>query len=65
MLFESVRYWFHDCSGCFRLERLPGGSHTHWKAPPFHGARVERTRNTPREPYRWSIADQAGLRQGS
>ena len=24
----------HDCSGCFRLERLPGGACTHWKAPP-------------------------------
>src|SRR3981189_1563437 len=30
-----------DCSGCFRLERLPGGTCTHWKAPPFHGARQE------------------------
>ena len=28
----------HDCSGCFRLERLPGGTCTHWKAPPSHGA---------------------------
>jgi hypothetical protein len=26
-----------DCSGCFRLEWLPGGTYTHWKAPPFHG----------------------------
>jgi AcrR family transcriptional regulator len=25
----------YDCSGCFRLERLPGGTCTHWKAPPF------------------------------
>src|SRR5271157_2019149 len=25
----------HDCSGCFRLERSPGGAFTHWKAPPF------------------------------
>src|SRR5271166_611730 len=25
----------HDCSGCFRLERSPGGTCTHWKAPPF------------------------------
>src|SRR5580704_6485064 len=25
----------HDCSGCFRLERLPGGPCTHWKTPPF------------------------------
>ena len=30
----------HACPGCFRLERLPGGPRTHWKAPPFtaHGA---------------------------
>jgi hypothetical protein len=34
---------FHDCSGCFRLERLPGGTFIHWKAPPFHGAHPLRT----------------------
>src|SRR5258706_15627026 len=28
---------------CFRLERLPGGACTHWKAPPLHGARQKRT----------------------
>src|SRR5271166_2880712 len=33
----------HDCSGCFRLERLPGGARTHWKAPPCHGAHVKRS----------------------
>ena len=33
----------HDCSGCFRLERSPGGTCTHWKAPPSHGARKERS----------------------
>jgi hypothetical protein len=33
----------HDCSGCFRLERLPGGACTHWKTPPSHGARKKRT----------------------
>ena len=33
----------HDCSGCFRLERSPGGTCTHWKAPPSHGAHVRRT----------------------
>jgi hypothetical protein len=33
----------HDCSGCFRLERSPGGTCTHWKAPPSHGARKMRT----------------------
>jgi hypothetical protein len=26
------------CSGCFRLERLPGGACSHWKTPPYHGA---------------------------
>src|ERR1700687_5453676 len=39
---QPLRY-LHDCSGCFRLERLPGGPCTHWKAPPFHGARQNRT----------------------
>ena len=33
----------HACSGYFRLERLPGGACTHWKAPPFHGARPSAT----------------------
>src|SRR6202051_380551 len=37
---QPLRY-LHDCSGCFRLERLPGGTCTHWKAPPFHGAHHE------------------------
>ena len=31
----------HSCSGYFRLERLPGGTYTHRKAPPLHGARQE------------------------
>jgi len=35
---QPLRY-LHSCSGCFRLERLPGGAFTHWKAPPLHGAR--------------------------
>src|SRR5258705_9875400 len=34
---QPLRY-LHSCSGCFRLERLPGGTCTHWKAPPCHGA---------------------------
>src|ERR1700756_4134631 len=33
----------HACPGCFRLERLPGGACTHWKAPPCHGARGKQT----------------------
>src|SRR5580700_5387452 len=43
---QTLRY-LHDCSGCFRLERLPGGPCTHWKAPPFHGARHLRTHALP------------------
>src|SRR5450631_3910113 len=39
---QPLRY-LHDCSGCFRLERSPGGACTHWKAPPCHGAHVLRT----------------------
>ena len=35
---QPFRY-LHDCSGCFRLERSPGGTCTHWKAPPSHGTR--------------------------
>ena len=40
---QPLRF-LHSCSGCFRLERLPGGACTHWKAPPFHGARQLQTR---------------------
>jgi hypothetical protein len=36
-MLQPLRY-LHDCSDCFRLERLPGGVCTHWKAPPLHGA---------------------------
>ena len=39
---QPLRY-LHSCSGCFRLERLPGGTCTHWKAPPCHGAHPTRT----------------------
>ncbi len=28
---QPLRY-LHDCSGCFRLERLPGGTFTHWES---------------------------------
>ena len=33
----------HSCPGCFRLERLPGGTCTLRKALPLHGARQEQT----------------------
>src|SRR3979490_832475 len=39
---QPLRY-LHDCSDCFRLERLPGGIFTHWKAPPLPGERQVRT----------------------
>ena len=35
----------HDCSGCFRLERSPGGAYTHWKAPPSHTAHANSGRS--------------------
>src|SRR6202166_1985603 len=44
----------HDCSGCFRLERLPGGTCTHWKAPPSHGAHPERSFGSRKETHRCS-----------
>src|SRR5258705_13390506 len=44
---QPLRY-LHSCSGCFRLERLPGGTCTHWKAPPFHGARQQQTSDPDR-----------------
>lgn len=39
---SAMRY-LHDSSGCFRLERLPGGTCTHWRAPPCHGAHPKQT----------------------
>src|SRR5258706_11769822 len=32
------QFVLRGCSGCFRLERLPGGTCTRWKAPLCHGA---------------------------
>ena len=37
---QPFRY-LHSCSGCFRLEWLPGGSFTHWENATF-------TRRTPK-----------------
>src|ERR1700738_1665373 len=45
---QPLRY-LHDCSDCFRLERLPGGIFTHWKAPPLHGAHPFRKSATFKE----------------
>jgi len=39
---QPLRY-LRDCSDCFRLDRLPDGICTHWKAPPLHGAHPNRT----------------------
>src|ERR1700694_4506613 len=47
-----LRY-LHDCSDCFRLERLPGGACTYWKVPPLHGARQMRT--CTNRAYWWSV----------
>src|SRR5258705_817247 len=32
---QTARHCQAATSGCFRLERSPGGACTHWKAPPF------------------------------
>src|SRR5262249_9452840 len=39
----SASSFLLGCSGCFRLERSPGGPCTHWKAPPCHGAHPQQT----------------------
>jgi len=49
--------YLHDCSGCFRLERLPGGACTHWKAPPWHGAHVKRTLRAALDTSKFSRKD--------
>jgi hypothetical protein len=56
--FQPLRY-LHSCSGCFRLERLPGGPCTHWKAPPFHGARHFQTHALQQSRGSFEIAGQA------
>src|SRR5439155_3049009 len=35
--------YLHDFSDYFRREQSPGGTLTHWKAPPYHGAHPLRT----------------------
>ena len=39
---QPYRY-LHSRSGCYWLEPWPGGTYTHRKAPPFHGAQRERS----------------------
>jgi hypothetical protein len=39
---QPCRY-LHNRSGCYWLEPWPGGTYTHRKAPPFHGAQRERS----------------------
>jgi hypothetical protein len=38
---QTARHCQAATSGSFRLERLPNGTCTHWKAPPYHGAHPE------------------------
>src|SRR5882757_7366142 len=57
---QPFRY-LHDCSDCFRLERLPGGACTHWKVPPFHGAHPKRTSPRIEDTY-WRRAFAIGPR---
>ena len=42
---QPLRY-LHDCSDCFRLERLRGGTCIDWKTPPLHGAHPVQTTKT-------------------
>ena len=49
----------HDCSGCFRLERPPGGTCTHWKAQPSHGARKERSCGSHRPKATFAVSNGA------
>ena len=54
---QPFRY-LHDCSGCYRLEPWPGGTCTHRKAPPFHGAHTKRSwaaLQRSRSKYRFSV----------
>src|SRR4030095_13902277 len=52
---QRFRY-LHRCSGCFRLEQLPGGTCTHWKAPPFTAhARSGRRESCQRRPITPSL----------
>jgi hypothetical protein len=32
---HNQRLQLHSCSGCFRLEHLPGGGFIHWESPAF------------------------------
>src|SRR3984893_17040721 len=53
---QPLRY-LHDCSGCFRLERLPGGTYTHWKAPPCHGTHPTPSLRRAESPPRYNPAN--------
>ena len=55
---QPLRF-LHSCSGCFRLERLPGGTCTHWKAPPFHGARQQPDSRSAANKFHHSITSSA------
>jgi hypothetical protein len=57
----------HDCSGCFRLERLPGGTCTHWKSAAFSrrtpGADIEpNSRAVGHALISWAVFDRVGQR---
>jgi len=41
---QPLRY-LHDCSVASGWSGLPGGACTHWKAPPYHGARQKQSFN--------------------
>ncbi len=44
----------HVCSGCFRLERLPGGAFTHWKSAAFPLAHTQSSPSLEVTAGRWA-----------
>ena len=51
--------FLHSCSGCFRLERLPGGACTHWKSAAL-SRRTPRAVTGDRVPQRSSNTSDSG-----
>ena len=52
---EQIALALSECSGCFRLERLPGGSHP-LESAAWHGAHVNRSlQSAPRDTIRAGV----------
>ena len=54
---EQIALALSECSGCFRLERLPGGSHP-LESAAWHGAHVKRLLQiAARERRKWPVSE--------